>query len=72
MKRLRDYVHNNAHTALSLPAIMCFMQFSYELYDVFKSGSFDANALSQLVSSANGFETVVLCVIMVALKDKNR
>jgi len=33
---------------------------------------FDSNTLNHLMSSADGFETVVLCVIMLALKDKNK
>ena len=72
MNRLLDYLSNNAHTAISLPTVMCFVQFVYDLIDIFKSGHFDSAAFGQLVSSANGFETVVLCMIMMALKKKTK
>lgn len=71
MKRIRDYLSTNPHVAISLPAILCFIQFVTDVIEVFKSG-FSSTLFSNLVSSANGFEAVMLLIIMQLLKAKNR
>lgn len=72
MKRLRSYIKNKPTHALSVPAVLFFIQFVMNLFQVFKTGVFDTNAMNKLLSSADGFETVVLCVIMLALKKKSK
>lgn len=72
MKWLRKLIKNKPNHALSVPAILCFIQFVTSVVDILRTGVFDTNTMSTLLSSADGFETVLLCVIMLALKDKNR
>lgn len=72
MEKLRALLKDHPNIAISIPALLCFVQFVYEIYEIIKTRQFDANALSQLVSSANGFEAVCLFVIMLALKNRNK
>jgi hypothetical protein len=72
MKRLLDYFSSNPHIAIGLPAIMCFIQFVTDIVEVFKTHEFTSNTLNQLASSANGFEAVMLFIIMLLLKGRNR
>ena len=72
MRRLRDYIAGNPHVAIGLPAIMCFIQFVTDIVEVFKTHEFTSNTLNQLVSSANGFEAVMLFIVMLVLKRRNR
>ena len=72
MKWLRDYIKNKPNHALSVPAILCFVQFLTNLWEIIKTGVFDSNAMNQLLSSADGFEAVVLFAIMIALKNKKK
>jgi hypothetical protein len=72
MEWLKKHLKSNPQVAISLPTVMCFIQFIYDLLDIFKSGHFDNTVFAQLISSANGFEAVVLCIIMLALKEKKK
>ncbi|MDE1829561.1 MAG: hypothetical protein KGI25_04495 [Thaumarchaeota archaeon] len=72
MKWLREYLKTNPHVALSVPAILCAIQFLMSLGGAIRTGIFDSNTINQLLSTADGFETVVLFVIMVALKNKKQ
>lgn len=68
--KIREYLKNNPNVAISLPTILCFIQFITDVIDIFKTGEFNSNMLNQLVSSANGFEAVSLFFIMLILKNK--
>jgi hypothetical protein len=70
MKKLFDYLKENSAVALSVPTVLCAVQFAADVITVLKTGHFDNALLSQMMSSANGFETVVLFAIMLALKNK--
>ena len=70
MKRIKEYIKSSPNAVLSIPAILCFIQFSISVYDIFSTHTFNLDALSGLLSSVDGFETVVLCIIMLALKRK--
>ena len=72
MSKLREFFHDNPNIVISIPAILCFIQFVYEIVEIIETGQFDANAFSQLCSSANGFEAVCLFVIMFVLKRKDK
>jgi hypothetical protein len=72
MKWLREYIKNKPNHVLSVATVLCFIQFISNIFTIFRTGVFDSNTLNHLMSSADGFETVVLCVIMLALKDKNK
>lgn len=70
MRALREYIKTRPNHALSVPAFLCFIQFITNLVEIYESGVFDTKAMNQLLSSADGFEAVVLFFIMLALKNK--
>lgn len=70
MRKLHQFLKENPNIAISLPAILCFVQFVYEIIEIIENRRFDTTILNQLISSANGFEAVCLFVIMLALKNK--
>lgn len=72
MKWLKGYLTNNPHVVISVPAILCFIQFIMSLWGAIRTGIFDSNTINQLLSSADGFESVVLFVIMIVLKNKKQ
>jgi hypothetical protein len=72
MKWLREYIKCRPHHALSIPAALCFIQFISNFYKIIFNREFDTNTFNQLLSSADGFESVLLFIIMLVLRDKNR
>ena len=72
MKSIRDYIKSKPTHVISIPAILCFIQFLTNLWHVIKTGNFDGQSMTQLLASADGFEAVCLCIIMVALKGKKQ
>lgn len=72
MNKLRKYIKSKPELAISIPTILCFIQFTTDLINAIKSGFIDSNTMTQLLSSANGFETVVLVIVMMVLKDKQK
>ena len=72
MGNLRDYIKNNPHTVISIPAILCAIQFVMGLLGVVRTGVFDGATMNQLLSTADGFESVVLFITMLVLKGKKK
>ncbi len=72
MKWIYEYIKNKPNHALSIPAVLCFIQFITSIFDILSTGVFDNNVLNQLLSSADGFEAVLLFIIMLALKSKTK
>lgn len=72
MKKLRRKVRANPQIALSVPTLLCFITFITNLFAALKDGIIDSNELHQLLASADGFETVMLLVLMVVLKRKTK
>lgn len=72
MKFLKEYLKKNPHVALSVPAVLCAIQFLVSLYGAIRTGVFDNSTMNQLLSTADGFESVVLFIIMIALRKKNK
>lgn len=72
MGKLREKLKSKPHLALSVPAILCFVTFITNLIASLKDGNIDSNELHQLLSTADGFETVVMIIIMLALRDKKK
>ena len=72
MDWLKKLLRNNPNVAISVPAILCFVQFVTDVVEIFKTHEFSSAMLNQLVSSANGFEAVCLFIIMLVLKGKNK
>lgn len=72
MDKLRKMLKEKPHIAISIPAILCFLTFITNLVASLKDGNIDSSELHQLLSTADGFETVVLFAVMLVLKDKKK
>lgn len=70
MTKLGKKVKNSPHIALSVPAILCFITFITNFIASIKDGNIDSTELHQLLSSVDGFETVVLVIVMFILRKK--
>lgn len=70
MAKWHDYIVNNLHVAISLPAILCFVQFVACLFGAVRTGVFNGSTVTQLLSYADGFESVILFFIMLISKAK--
>ena len=57
---------------LSVPTLLCFITFILNFIKAIGDGIIDSNELHALMASADGFETVVLFVVMIVLKDKKK
>lgn len=68
IKKLRA----NAHIAISIPAVLCFITFITNLVKALSDGNIDSNEFHTLLASADGFETVVLFAVMLVLKQKKK
>lgn len=67
MKKLRFYLRKKPHAVITWPAIACFIAFIFNLISALKNGTIDSIELHQLLSDAQGFETVVFVGIMIVL-----
>lgn len=72
MRKIRDKINENPNLVLSVPAVLCFITFVTNLVAALKDGVIDSSELHQLLSTADGFETVVLVVLMLILKRKKQ
>jgi hypothetical protein len=72
MRKLRRKVRSQPHLVLSVPALLCFVTFITNLFAALKDGNIDGNELHQLLSTADGFETLVLLMVMVVLREKKK
>lgn len=72
MRNLKKKIKNNADIVLSLPTIMCAITFITNLIEALKDGHINHSEMHQLLASADGFETVVLTVLMFVLKGKRK
>ena len=72
MDKLRKILKEKPHIALTVPALLCFTTFLTNLFAALSDGNIDSNELHQLLSTADGFETVVLFAVMLVLKGKRK
>ncbi len=72
MDKLIDWFKNKPHIAITATAILCFVTFCTNLFTYLSDGVIDANEFSSLLSTVDGFEAVVLFVVMLVLKDKKK
>ncbi|HHF7341068.1 TPA: hypothetical protein ACPSKZ_000665 [Legionella anisa] len=72
MRKIKKYIKAKPHHLLSVPVLLCFVTFITNLIAALKDGVIDSNELHQLLSTADGFETVVLLIVMVVLRDKKK
>lgn len=70
MKKLKKLLKRKAHVALSVPAVLCFITFITNLFKALEDRNIDTNELHALLASADGFETTILFVIMLLIRDK--
>ncbi len=72
MEWLLSIIKNNPHVAISFPTLLSIFSFIQNLLAALSDGVIDSNELHQLMSSANGIETAILIIIMIALKEKKQ
>ena len=72
IRSIRVYLLNKPHVALSVPAVLCFVTFITNFIASLKDGIIDDVEYHRLLSTADGFETVVLVIIMLALRNKKK
>ena len=72
MDKLLEFLRNKPHVAIGVPTILCFVTFLTNLFSALSDGVIDSNELHSLLSTADGFETVVLFAIMLVLKNKKK
>jgi len=69
---LKRHFKGGINVALSVSAIMCFVQFISSLLGIFRTGVFDSSAVNSLLSSFDGFESVILFIVMIVLNRKKK
>lgn len=66
--KLAEAIIENPITALAIPAVFGAGSFITNAFIVLSNGDIDSNSLHNLLSGANGFQTVVIGFIMIALQ----
>ncbi len=72
MRKVKSYLKKNPHVALSVPTILCFITFITNLVKALSDGNIDSNEFHTLLASADGFETAVMCIVMLVLRNKKK
>lgn len=72
MRKVKSYFKKKPHMVLSVPTVLCAFTFITNLVKALSDGNIDSNELHALLASADGFETVLLFVVMLVLKDKKK
>lgn len=70
MTWLKEKIKNHPHLALAVPTLLSCVSFVGDLVNALTDGRIDGAEFHNLFSSANGLESIILIVIMVALKQK--
>ncbi len=72
MKKLKNKLKDKPHVVLSIPVVLCAITFVTNLIAALKDGNIDGAELHQLLSTADGFESVIMLIIMFVLNNKNK
>ena len=72
MRRLRTLLKNKTHVTLSVPALLGFVAFITNLIAALKDGVIDDTELHNLLTLVDGFETVCIVIVMLALGEKKK
>ena len=72
MRKLKRRIRKQPQLALTVPAMLCFITFVTNIVQALRDGNIDNNELHQLLASADGFEAVVLFLVMLALRNKKK
>jgi len=70
MDWLKQVIQKYPVHSLIFPTLLGFVTFLANLISALSDGVIDGNEFHQLMSSSSGIETVLLLVVMVALKKK--
>ena len=70
MKKIYKLIRNNPFMALIMPTSMGFMNFLGNLLISYSDGSLSDDEFHNLLAHSTGIETVLLIVIMVALRKR--
>lgn len=70
MDWLKYFIKDNPVLSLLFPTLLGILTFIGNLASALSDGVIDGNEFHQLMSSSSGIETVLLLVVMVALKKK--
>jgi uncharacterized membrane protein YqgA involved in biofilm formation len=69
---IKKHFTGGVNVALSVSTIMCFVQFVSSIYGAFRTGVFDSSTINNLLSSFDGFESVILFCIMIVLNRRKK
>lgn len=72
MEWLRNIIKNNPVTALVFPAGLSGFDFFGNLLKSLADGHIDGNEINALTMSASGLETILLVLILCALREKKK
>lgn len=72
MKWVKEAINKNPFLALLLPTGLGGANFIGNLLAALSDGRLDSSEISQLASSASGLETIILIIIMLALRDNKK
>jgi len=72
MEWLKNLIKSNPFTSLFIPTTLGGMSFIVNLSIALSDGKIDSNEFHQLMSSSSGLQTVILVIIMAALKRENK
>ena len=70
MRDFKKRIKSKAPLIISIPALLCFITFITNLVSSLRDGVIDSVEYHHLLTYVDGFETVVLFVIMLVLRDK--
>jgi hypothetical protein len=72
MQKFKDYIKKRANTVIAIPAWLCFITFIINFVAAMRDGFISSEELHQLLTTADGFETVVLFIVAFVLRDRKR
>lgn len=72
MDWLKDFLNKNPIVTLGTPSLLAGLNFFGNLAIDLSDGHLDNQEFHQLMTSSSGVETIILVIIMIALKVKNK
>lgn len=72
MKKVKKYMRDKPHIAVSVPTALCCGSFLTELIQAFRDCGVTLQNIKDILASINGFEAMLLLIIMLILRKKNK
>jgi hypothetical protein len=72
LNKLKEQLKSKPYVFLSVPAVLCFVTFLSNLITSLKDGNIDNAEYHALLSTADGFETVILVLIILFTNDNKK